>query len=814
MQCRRGARQRHSGVITVCLFLFALRASAAQTPHVDYKTFLALDRPSPRQAAAAWTPTEGSPAAEPARFGTVPGVRLRCELRDPATERASWDVPIKVDLRLARGIRFQFRCRNLKPVSRLNLYFRSRSGWYAATLQPTSSPDWQTLEVLKSNTGIEGRPNGWGRIDTMRISAWRGEAGTTTLELAGFGVVHPTARAAVVRAVALIPNLSTGDARGVIKYAERVSNALDRFGVKTALLEDLDIGPGTLAPLRLLILPFYPDMPAAVRSSILGFVRDGGQVLGFYTTPPELATALGFRPGNYVPGRALPHGLSHMALSANVLPGTPPLVRQASGNLFTVAARPDHSEVAGFWVDARGDPTEHAAVVVSANGSWVSHVYLGEDPVNGPQLLLALAARHLPDAWKLAAVHTTRDMASALDYRSFPQAVTAMQARSRAKPAAAVPLRSAAIHYNRAREQIRAGRHAAAFQSARKAEERLLESYAMMEPAGPTDEFRGAWCHRGFGIRNWSWEQSAAQFARYGFQALFVNLATADTAYYPSRVLDADPYFSKHGDQLAECLQACRRRGIELHVWKVCFRSNRETEAGCQRNAAGDLLRQWRCPSDPANRRREVQATVEIARNYPVRGIHLDYIRYPSRDSCFCTGCRQRFEAELGRTVRNWPNDVRRDPGLDRAWAAFRRRQITSTVREIRAALRAVRPELQLSAAVFGDWPGARRSVAQDWVEWCRSGLVDFVCPMNYTDDPETFRNLLRRQIGWTRGTGASVYPGIGLSANELRRSDLIKQIRTTRTQNAGGFLIFEYDRAEAETAFPFLGTFLTRPQR
>jgi hypothetical protein len=57
----------------------------------------------------------------------------------------------------------------------------------------------------------------------------------------------------------------------------------------------------------------------------------------------------------------------------------------------------------------------------------------------------------------------------------------------------------------------------------------------------------------------------------------------------------------------------------------------------------------WLCPSHPANQALELNALVEIARNYDVAGLHLDYIRYPGKDYCFCAGCRQRFEASLGK---------------------------------------------------------------------------------------------------------------------------------------------------------------------
>ena len=48
---------------------------------------------------------------------------------------------------------------------------------------------------------------------------------------------------------------------------------------------------------------------------------------------------------------------------------------------------------------------------------------------------------------------------------------------------------------------------------------------------------------------------------------------------------------------------------------------------------------------------------LEVARRYPVDGLHMDYIRYPDGQCCYCDGCRKRFEADSGRRVSDWPAD-------------------------------------------------------------------------------------------------------------------------------------------------------------
>ena len=166
----------------------------------------------------------------------------------------------------------------------------------------------------------------------------------------------------------------------------------------------------------------------------------------------------------------------------------------------------------------------------------------------------------------------------------------------------------------------------------------------------------------------------------------------------------------------------------------------------------------WLCPSDPANRQLEVQSMLEVARRYPVDGLQMDYIRYPDGHCCYCDGCRKRFEADSGRRVDQWPADcysgARKDEYND-----WRCRQITLLVTAIRRELKRLHPEMKLSAAVWGGYPDCRRWVAQDWPAWVRAGDLDFICPMDYTEDPKEFARWVGQQMDLVGGR-IPVYPG------------------------------------------------------
>jgi uncharacterized lipoprotein YddW (UPF0748 family) len=304
--------------------------------------------------------------------------------------------------------------------------------------------------------------------------------------------------------------------------------------------------------------------------------------------------------------------------------------------------------------------------------------------------------------------------------------------------------------------------------------------------------------------------------AQNGFNAILPNVSTGDTAHYRSSLLHSD---LSGGDRLAEIVAACRKYGVQCHVWRVCWQLKQEDTAAAMRQAgrttvAFDGTRQdpWLSPAVPANRQLEVDAMVEIATNYDVDGVHFDYIRYQSSDYCFSPESRRQFQMRTGMTVANWPSDVRGDGPLKEQWLQFRRDNITDVVRRTSAAIRRLRPQVRVSAAVFPQWTGHRDWIGQDWVHWCRKGYLDLVFPMNYTPDTQKLRADLRTQLGWVGSV--PLISGIGYSTLDLPDPfKAVEQIEAVRAEGVPGFCVFQYRTGEARQLIPLLGMGLTRPE-
>ena len=256
---------------------------------------------------------------------------------------------------------------------------------------------------------------------------------------------------------------------------------------------------------------------------------------------------------------------------------------------------------------------------------------------------------------------------------------------------------------------------------------------------------------------------------------------------------------------------ACRKYGIKLHVWLVCWPMSRslapayiaelDAQGRLQYDAAGKRVKTnntaWLCPSSPENRELLVRLMLEFAER-GADGVHFDYIRYPGENACYCRKCRERFEAMQGRPCAAWPKDVRGGGVCREAWQRFRRENVSALVRRVREELRKRFPAVEVSAAVFRDPVGDRESVAQDWGGWLKAGLVDFVCPMDYTWSLPGFTDLLRLQKDCV-GT-ARVYPGIGLTSSARFPRDggdalrFSEQVLAVRQEGFPGFTCFNFD--------------------
>ncbi|MFQ6098380.1 MAG: glycoside hydrolase family 10 protein, partial [Armatimonadota bacterium] len=309
------------------------------------------------------------------------------------------------------------------------------------------------------------------------------------------------------------------------------------------------------------------------------------------------------------------------------------------------------------------------------------------------------------------------------------------------------------------------------------------------------------------------WDKCMKILADNGFNAVVPNMLWAGRAYYESKVLPVMPEVGERGDQIAQCVEAGKKYGVQVHPWKVNWNLSGAPEEFVERLRAEGRLQmdrdgnevRWLCPSNPENFKLELDSMLEVVRNYDVDGVHFDYIRYPHSNSCYCDGCRRRFEESAGVKVANWPADVIDGEHKD-VFAKWRQDQITRLVKAVSEQAREIKPHIKISAAVFNNWEVHRFAVGQDWKLWIEEGYLDFVCPMDYTESAESFRSLVTRQVEWVDGK-VPLYPGIGVTLGRwtLTGAETIQQAAVARELGADGFMLFNYSEHIANEVAPTL---------
>jgi uncharacterized lipoprotein YddW (UPF0748 family) len=211
-------------------------------------------------------------------------------------------------------------------------------------------------------------------------------------------------------------------------------------------------------------------------------------------------------------------------------------------------------------------------------------------------------------------------------------------------------------------------------------------------------------------------------------------------------------------------------------------------------------------PALPQVQRHVVATAVDIVRNHPVDGIHLDYVRYASEQHGYHPEVLARYRSETGATGTPAP----RDP----AWSDWRRDQVTDLVQGVATALEDAAPDVTLSAALiaWGEGPGgggvatfadtrSYRDALQDWESWARDGLLDVLMPMVY------FREADAQQAGWfsrwtdyqrdlNARTEARIVPGVGGWLN-TPAATLDQTLRSTAVGD--GAMVYSYQQPTAD---------------
>jgi len=221
-----------------------------------------------------------------------------------------------------------------------------------------------------------------------------------------------------------------------------------------------------------------------------------------------------------------------------------------------------------------------------------------------------------------------------------------------------------------------------------------------------------------------------------------------------------------------------------------------------QRNS-GQVEGLYASPLVPSAVEHLAAVAADLAFEYDLDGIHLDYIRLPNREYDHGRAALEAFRAR--ERARRPAAETRRAEELwasgsifayvdtfGAEWHDFLRESVTGTLERVRQEVRRAQPGIALTAAVFPDPVDARNHRFQDWQSWLRDGLVEAVAPMSYQASDEVFARALARAI--EPAGPERVWAGIGAYLNSFEGA--VTKARLARDAGAAGIVLFSYDWA------------------
>ena len=610
---------------------------------------------------------------------------------------------------------------------------------------------------------------------------------------------------------------ASGDVQYARSVGKRFNRMLNSIGFTAAMLEEASLSQAQLKPRRLVILPLNTVVTAQTGKLLKNFVAGGGKLFVTYSLADAVAPLLGLRQTDWLKQEA-PGQFAAVRLNASEIPDMPASIRQASWNITVAEPTTPRTKIIGYWHNAMAESTGLPALFVGEAGVFFSHIFLPDDIQTKTQLLAALLGHLIPEFRDTLAKRAIEAMTT-VGHTGGLEALKAFVQQS-GVPEAGQALKTGELMMARARTEYEHKVYNAAITTARASREAFAKAYFLSHVSLET-EGRAVWNHSGLGAYPGDWDRSAKELAAAGVNMILPNMAWAGVAHYSSQVLPQSKTFAQYGDQLAQCVAAAREYGLEVHVWKITWNLegapkefvNKMQESGRTQVSADGKPINWLCPSHPENVLLELESILEIVANYDVDGIHLDYIRYPGSQACYCQGCRKRFVLATRLRIDEWPASVLPKTGIyGDKYIEWRTQQITRLVRLLHKRAREAAPNLKISTAVFGGYPACVTSIGQDWIAWAKAGYVDFVCPMNYTEDTNYFTELLTNQLT-LMPKEVPIYPGIGATAsNSLLTPDaVVEQIYLSRHLGASGWTIFDYSVDISETVLPALGIGVTK---
>jgi len=336
-----------------------------------------------------------------------------------------------------------------------------------------------------------------------------------------------------------------------------------------------------------------------------------------------------------------------------------------------------------------------------------------------------------------------------------------------------------------------------------------MKAYA---PSTPDKEIRALWITRDSLRTAKSIRAVVDAMRRNNLNTAIVQSRSRGDALYTSDFVPRFPGIEPGLDPLAEFIKQATPYGISVHAWVNIFlaadlqtlvsapaqhlafahkdwflkdRSGRSmlTYNGFEMRRL-DVEGAFLDPSLDAVREYNLKVIREILDRYPVRGLHLDYIRYPTSQAGTI------YDFGLGPMPKPAGKiPVIETPAQIKQMRMTRANLITKMVSEIRAEMRKKNPGLILSAAVWPNRQKIEERIFQMWPEWLSRGIIDYAFLMSYYDSTKVHDERIEQF--YDPIINSRMVLGVGLYRNPPPAVTM-HQLKSSRAMQSAGVCFFQ----------------------
>lgn len=232
------------------------------------------------------------------------------------------------------------------------------------------------------------------------------------------------------------------------------------------------------------------------------------------------------------------------------------------------------------------------------------------------------------------------------------------------------------------------------------------------------------------------------------FNVIYPETFRRGYTIFDSSITKTDPSFKNlNFDILHYLIEEAHENGLEIHPWIWTFRVkspdygdpllSKYPDLASIKENAGQIDREplFFSPSSPQARELIAKMIKEMASNYDIDGILLDYIRFDETNNEDILSKKYFRLYYLDKYGIEPPYRIERKDPIFVEWQIWRENQVTEMVKLVSTQIRKINPKITIGAAVFRTEGEGRLIKMQDWRLWASNHYIDYICPMLYTNE-------------------------------------------------------------------------------